>query len=174
MLILLQRKFNECKHKPVDWLIRNCALPLIWISCILTKHLFFRNALIDWFGFMINKYNALFQSSILIMPMCVCIQTFTLNANITCHIRCGITHWYFVIFIHTVAWYALANIYNHHRHSSPLLLQILPTTWLKTKITLFLSLYADMSSNWESNLFLNLVLCSLFSKWTPSADNCEV
>ena len=60
------------------------------------------------------------------MPMCVCIQTFTLNANITCHIRCGIIHWYFVIFIHTVAWYALANIYNHHRHSSPLLLQILP------------------------------------------------
>ena len=32
--------------------------------------------------------------------MYVCIQAFTLNTNITCHIRCGITHWYFVIFIH--------------------------------------------------------------------------
>ena len=31
-----------------------------------------------------------------------------------------------------------------------------------------------MSSNWESNLLLNLVLCTLLSKWTPSTDNCEV
>ena len=61
------------------------------------------------------------------MPMCVCTQTSTLNSNITCHIRCGITGNYFVIFTHTFAWYVLPlPIYSNHRHSSPLLLQILP------------------------------------------------
>ena len=55
------------------------------------------------------------------MPMCVCIHTFTLNANITCHIRCGTIHWYFIVFIHNFVWYVLPC----QSRSSPLLLQIL-------------------------------------------------
>ena len=87
MLLPLQRKFDECKHKLVDWLIRKCALPLFWKLCVqtllwsftkrlydgthllkvhtivhvllgicrfLTENLFFRKALIEWCGFMIN------------------------------------------------------------------------------------------------------------------------
>ena len=89
----------------------------------------------------------------------------------------GLYQLVFFMFIHALVWYVQRlPKYSHNRHSSPLLIQILPLQhhdW-RPKLLLFIFIHRHTFSTWKINLFLNLMLCTLLFKWTPNVYSREV